>query len=83
MHKSYTFTRPRNEQSLWKRPRRKIYSSVSTESTLSESFSYKCYDCNTPYEMSSIENSEIECSNCSSRVIKKETSKKPHVLEAI
>lgn len=83
MHKSLRFQRPVNEQPVWKRPRRKINSSAPVESTISESFSYKCYDCNAPYEMSNIKTSEIECAVCSSRVIKKETSKKPHVLEAI
>lgn len=84
MHKSLRFERPVEEITTYKRPRRRINCSPHGQSTISESFSYKCYDCGTPYNMSlNDKNPEIECSRCSSRVICKETSKKPHVLEAV
>ena len=82
MHKSLRFERPVEETVVWKRPRRRINTTAPREPTMSETFNYKCYDCGSPYEMTN-KSSEIECSNCSSRVIRKETTAKPHVLEAI
>ena len=82
MQHGYGFQRPESQQKVWKRPRRRIVQNLTNDTT-TYAFTYKCYDCNQPYEISLGDNSEIECKYCNSRVIRKESSKKPHVLDAV
>lgn len=82
MQHGYGFQRPEVHTKVWKRPRRRIVQNLTNDTT-NYAFIYKCYDCNQPYEISLGDNSEIECKYCNSRVIRKESSKKPHVLDAV
>ena len=81
MDKSYAFRVPKTEQKEQKRVRRRYVAFNTTEE--SNQFNYRCYQCDTPYTTALSSGTEIECPNCSSRIIRKEASKKPHVLEAI
>jgi DNA-directed RNA polymerase subunit RPC12/RpoP len=81
MIKSYALTRPEDPVVETKRPRRR-YIQPSTSNETYE-FSYKCYQCGSPYTVALSSNTEIECPTCSSRIICKESSKKPHILDAV
>ena len=81
MDKSYQLDRPRTEKRETKRPRRR-YVVKAEEDNGGYEFIYKCYICDTPYTQT-LNNIEIECSSCSSRIIRKEPSKKPHIVSAV
>ena len=73
--------RPRVEKQDTKRPRRR-YVVKTEEDNGAYEFIYKCYNCDTPYTQM-LSNLEIECPSCASRIIRKEPSKKPHVVTAV
>tara|TARA_B100000214_G_C23754898_1_gene529508 strand:+ start:429 stop:674 length:246 start_codon:yes stop_codon:yes gene_type:complete len=81
MDKSYQLDRPVVNNKECKRPRRK-YVINNEDETGSLEFIYKCYNCDFPYTQV-LNNVEIECTRCSSRIIRKEPSKKPHVVSAV
>ena len=81
MDKSYRFHVPKNTTPEPKRTRRRFIQFKASEEP--NQFNYRCYQCDTPYTTALSANAEIECPSCSSRIIRKESSKKPHVLEAI
>ncbi len=81
MDKSYQLDRPRVEKVETKRPRRR-YVVKTDEDHGKHEFIYKCYNCDMPYTQT-LNNVEIECSSCSSRIIRKEPSKKPHIVSAV
>lgn len=78
---TYRFRRPQDVILEPKRPRRRYVAAVQQNTTYE--FTYKCYQCGHPYELALAGTAEIECPACSSRIIKKEPSKKPHVLDAL
>ncbi len=78
---TYRFRRPQDNAEQTKRPRRRY---IANEPPVTNyEFTYKCYQCGQPYNVALAGSAEIECPTCSSRIIKKEPSKKPHVLEAL
>lgn len=79
---TYRFRRPQDNVEQTKRPRRRYIPKLEQSNTTYE-FTYKCYQCGQPYNLALAGAAEIECPTCSSRIIKKEPSKKPHVLEAL
>lgn len=81
MHHSLRFYRPNEPKQENKRPRRRFKETVNESTNMD--YTYLCYDCGKPYTIVLSSSIEIECLHCNSRVIKKESSKKPHVLEAV
>lgn len=78
---TYRFQRPQDNIEHPKRLRRRYLPKEQPNATYE--FTYKCYQCGQPYNLELAGSAEIECPTCSSRIIKKEPSKKPHVLEAL
>lgn len=81
MDKSYAFRVPKKDTPEPKRTRRRFVPFQPSEDN--NEFNYRCYQCDIPYTIALSSNTEIECPSCSSRIIRKESSKKPHVLEAV
>lgn len=81
MHHSLRFYRPQQQKQETKRPRRRFREPIQENTTYE--YTYKCYQCGSPYTTVLSAGTEIECVHCNSRVIKKESSKKPHVLDAV
>ena len=83
MNKSYALQRPRSAPvPTTKRQRRKIQNIVNKKNE-KNIFSYSCFDCSMPINIDSHNDTEIECDNCSSRIIRKNNTNKDRVVEAI
>ena len=81
MDKSYAFRIPKTVEPEQKRTRRRFVPFKPVETV--NQFKYRCYQCDTPYTTALSSNTEIECPSCSSRIIRKEASKKPHIIQAV
>ena len=83
MNKSYALQRPHSAPEInTKRQRRKKQLSVS-KSTDKNIFKYSCFDCSAQMNIDYHSENEIECKNCSSRIIRKNNTNKDRVVEAI
>ena len=82
MNNSYAFQRPKTAPSVNKRVRRKL-SVIKPVNDKKNSFKYTCFDCNNPVNIEYHSEIEIECTNCSCRIIRKNSTVKAHIVEAI
>ena len=78
---TYTFQRPRESiLPSSKRSRRKYVASTDDKDT---TFMYTCFSCETPMNIESHTDVEIECKSCGSRIMRKNKSEKHRVVQAI
>ena len=78
---NYAFIRPQNTPLIHKRSRRTKYKELQSDNTTT--FGYTCFQCNSPMDINGHNDDEIECKQCSSRIIRKNKTKKSHVVQAV
>ena len=84
MNKTYALQRPNSAPEINpKRQRRKTRMVFYKETSENNIFSYSCFSCSYPIKIEGNDDIEIECANCSSRIIRKNKTNKDRVVEAI